>query len=240
MITEYVVKDGGIFRRTIDEAAVNVTQQIINAMTTNASVSLRAVAVARYKGADCPMSISATQTHAFATVRLPHLILRAPFTVIENSDAKFVTPNFSSSTDPVLTLSWTPPSGYNLCLIMRIARTASAVYTFENMWLVCHNQNDNALYRLPISNLYEDGRVCTGSRDVNANIGLTAVVDTVLEQFANSEWRNDLWYTPEHTPALFKWQVLNNAEGFKQMPPGSIPDFSTKIAPPVAQYFLLP
>jgi hypothetical protein len=81
-------------------------------------------------------------------------------------------------------------------------------------WLFACDQ-DHRGFRLPLPNLHDDCRICTGNFEDRYDTGGEAVLAS-LEQFRKSKWNADLMRTVERSQKFFRFQPTN--ETFHTLP----------------------
>jgi hypothetical protein len=84
----------------------------------------------------------------------------------------------------------------------------------DGNWLFAFSQSNRG-YRLPLPNLHDDCRICTGSFPDHYPTGAEAVLAS-LEQFRKSKWNADLMRTAEESQKFFRFQATN--ETFATLP----------------------
>jgi len=148
---------------------------------------------------------------SFWTVRVTKMAINAPFESVGDA----MCPKFADKDAPCLSVDWTPPLNMKLTLVMNI----TGCYHISNQWLVARDPSLR-MWKLPISNLYEDCRLCPGSASTSADTAMGSL-KMGLTQFIKSQWNSDL-YDPSNeslmsgTRNLFRFKPLN--DGFEQLP----------------------
>lgn len=157
------------------------------------------------------------------TVRMGVLPMRAAFTMADG----VMVPDFKGgNADPEFVLNWTPPDSMRLYLLMNFGLPLKVDVQF----LVAVDK-DGRFYRLPLSNLYEDARLCHGAYE---NVGSTLIdaVSKAWVQFHKSRWQSDLANRGNESVAyskkLFRFKPLE-PEGFEQIKVDGWEALSTRV-----------
>ncbi len=136
-------------------------------------------------------------------------------------------PDFKGgNADPEFVLNWTPPDSMRLYLLMNFGLPLKVDVQF----LVAVDK-DGRFYRLPLSNLYEDARLCHGAYE---NVGSTLIdaVSKAWVQFHKSRWQSDLANRGNESVAyskkLFRFKPLE-PEGFEQIKVDGWEALSTRV-----------
>lgn len=205
--------EGRILKRTINEELLDVQDSLLDAI--GGSVSRVAYHVFPLPELGMVNMRINEGSVCYYTVRLKSIPMKSPFRLVEN----VLVPNFSSNVDPVLPLIWTPPEGMGLAMLIIIQSAKVDVNKYESstefQYLVAFDAK-TALYRMPLANVYDDGRLCLGRFDAVANSHVE-VIDKVLAQFKASQWNSDLWRKPELSQKMFRFKPSN--ENFEVLPP---------------------
>ena len=151
------------------------------------------------------------------TVELPFLPMTTHFKVAEDST---MTPSFSKVENPLATVMWETPKDMRLLWLINITRSGDA-FMVGNQFLLAQSPS-GSLHKLPISNLYDDCRICTGNFNSVADSNLQCLRQSFL-QLLKSQWQGDLYeHQPdsykERTDRMFRFKP-SEKEGFEQQPP---------------------
>jgi hypothetical protein len=84
----------------------------------------------------------------------------------------------------------------------------------EGNWLFACDV-DKRGYRLPLPNLHDDCRICTGAFDGDQETAFDCVKAS-LEQFNKSKWNADLMRTSEQSKQFFRFKPTR--DGFETLP----------------------
>lgn len=216
--------DGTVCRRTTSTSEIVISDAAMSTLTT-ASISATPN-LATAVGSRIHMVRQSNQL--YFTAVLDRFFMRAPFKMFGDR----LVPNFTG-TDPVIEMVWVPPEGCTLKMLIQPEVGLPRLYC---SWFLAFDERGNA-WRLPLPNVYDDCRVCTGQPATAYGTHLGMVADT-LEKFRESRWNADLWSEPEKTQALFQWIPHN--DGFEQVFPKSDDwtNYSYKISIPVLRFVL--
>jgi hypothetical protein len=101
-------------------------------------------------------------------------------------------------------LLWTVPNNMRLTLCLYMDGQNRVINTF----FVAHD-NEGRQYMLPLSNLYDDCRLCTGQYDIAKGSSSFDAIYSSVQQFYSSSWQGDLFKADrEHkTLAMFGYKV---------------------------------
>ena len=204
---EIILRDNGtLTERTIRERDLDVGPAVLAALTAGATRNLRHV-LALPDALAVHASVGLTDT--LWTVRLDRLPLLTHFRLI----ADMLVPSFATPTDLELPLVWHAPETVRLAFVVRTTGADEGV-TIDGNWLFACDENQRG-YRLPLPNLFEDCKVCTGQFQDTYDSG-AACVTASLEQFRKSQWNADLMRTVERSQQFFRFQPTN--ETFTTLP----------------------
>lgn len=169
------------------------------------------------------------------TVELPFLPITCPFKVDGDS---LMTPAFGKTENPMVSVSWKPLEHMRLYWVVMITRSGveKVPWTTGYQYVVAYH-TDGTFHKLPVSNLYDDCRLCTGTYDGSAATHLE-VLQKSWVQLVKAEWQGDLWHDKgaayqERTDRLFRFKPAER--GFEQLKPSvqkekKWTDYTDKIA----------
>lgn len=230
--TIVVHDDGKIERHVTNITEVMVPQSALEAMTGGISVSLYTA-----MDLDCPelgvVSVNATfsRQSTLWSIPLRKLQLRAPFKVFAATQkTNLLTPNFTSTTDPVLELMWIPPEDMNLRFIVKAIPTGTG-WRHQKCWMIAYDARRGA-YCLPLANCYDDAAICTGEFSSDAT-SAAGTLKKCIEQLWKSRWNGDLFIgdRPVYSEMLFRFKP----DTFEMAPPkGNWTASCFKISTPIS------
>jgi hypothetical protein len=196
--TEYILKsDGGIYRRDISESELDLSERLVQSLTTNQLVRSPLMFQIQPYG---PIGMVNSGQNNYFTVPMTVLRINSPWHPINDG---ILVPNFSSSSDPIATIPWQVPAGMNLKMLV-----GSCLYErwrwLVGMWLFAFDSKGN-IWRLPLSNLHDDCAVCTGIKEDRQGWPTDLdLVKGVMEIFDSSRYNADLWKNSELTHRMFR------------------------------------
>jgi hypothetical protein len=122
-------------------------------------------------------------------------------------------PAFTSNTDLEMPLVWRAPKEVRLAFVVR-TQSAEGSVCIDGNWLFALDAANRG-YRLPLPNLHDDCRICTGSFENHYATGGQCVAAS-LEQFRKSQWNADLMRSVEQAQKFFRFQPTNQT--FETLP----------------------
>ena len=154
------------------------------------------------------LSVSMGQT-AVASTRLTKLRLDTTWIIRNN----VLMPVFDPAVPDGLqrAMIWHVPAGMKLRFAVQMKLVGGASYhaMLALLWAV---NNEPGCWRLPLSNTYEDGRICMGremERGIFANT-IPELFSKALSIFGSSEWNSDLMPDMGRAQGLFRFNPANN------------------------------
>ncbi len=228
--TEFIIgQNGSVVRRRISEDEIQVSDEAILSMSAGFARGIKnAIEIPEWG----LVHLNADQKSVFANLLLKKIPLRAPFRTVGDK----IVPNFDSTSDPVMSLQWTPPPGCQLLLLMEI-QNHSGTQVVSTVWLMACDTYKRT-YRLPLPNVHDDCHMCLGDWQNHFATVYDAIMG-VLEQFDKSSWNADLWKAREKTQKFFQFKPTN--QGFEVLQP-EFPHWSEgceKVAINPQKYILL-
>jgi hypothetical protein len=205
--TEIILRENGtLVERTIRERDLNAGPAVLDALTEDVSRCVRQVLFLPDWGS-VHASVGINNTHW--TVAIDRLPLHARFRLING----VLVPAFASNSDLELPLVWQAPKEMRLAFVVGTEPEGGCVRVTSNWLFACDAQQ--RAYRLPLPNLHDDCRICTGNFDDRHASGAECVAAS-LEQFRKSKWNSDLMRTVERSQQCFRFQPTN--ESFTTLP----------------------
>lgn len=205
--TEFVINSNGAFERVdITRTPLAVTEETFAPLGARLA---RQVANVHHIEGFGNVSLSVTAHLVYATIGLRSIHLRAPFRMVDG----VLVPNLSStSTDQTMQLMWMVPQDMRVAMMIELSTATD--YRIKDIWIFAIDAGQR-LYRLPLSNLYTDCRLCSGEFP-RSHVTLVKAVTAALVQFSASEWNSDLLESPETTQQFFRFKPTN--AGFETLP----------------------
>lgn len=228
--TEIIITGGRLYREKVNREEIECTDEIIKSLSKS---EFRKTNLVMEMPGPVPVGLTITGQGDYWTVPIRKLPLKAPFKTI---DGVFF-PQFSATHEPVLPLEWEVPEDMRLALVI-LTEAGDRVVSIKNQWLLALD-SEKRCYRLPMGNIYEDGRLCIGDMKPH-HASAQKCIEAELEQFARSQWNGDLDSSAEQTKALFRFKPVNAKDGkFEQQPPlARWQDLSKKISPSILNFIL--
>jgi hypothetical protein len=205
--TEIILNaDGSFLERQVSERPLNVGQCVLDTLTESVSRAVRNVFSLPDWG---QIHASVGRHDTLWSVPLNRIPLHARFKLIN----QVMVPMFASSNDLELPLVWKVPA--NLKVVFCVLTKPEEDYvSVDGNWLFACDQNQRG-YRLPLPNLHDDCRICTGAFDGEQETAFGCVKKS-LDQFAVSKWNSDLMRTIEQSQKFFRF--LPTKESFETLP----------------------
>jgi len=157
-------------------------------------------------GMQVGINLVAQNNHTIAYSRLPYIRFFCEFVnVVNTEDARlsFSYPRIpqrgdSNSGRPMRDVRWLVPAPFAL-----VAASSTAD---ENLRIALVNTTTSRIWRLPLPNLYDDGRVCLGERPHSTNV-IERHANNVNAFYSNA-WNQDLFSGKEVSfKHLFQWSL---------------------------------
>jgi hypothetical protein len=205
--TEIILrKSGAITERTIRERDLDAGQSVLDAFTDGVTRTIRNALVLPDWGT---AHASAGLNDTIWSIPIDRIPLHARFRLING----VLVPAFASATDLEMPLVWKAPAELRLVFVVQTELDEARV-VLDGNWLFACDQNNRA-YRLPLPNLHDDCRICTGEFETYYGSGGECVAAS-LEQFRKSKWNADLMRTVERSQKFFRFRPTNDT--FETLP----------------------
>jgi len=205
--TEIILNhDGSFVERLVSERPLNVGQNVLDTLTENVCRQVRNVFHIPEWGA---VHASVGLHDVLWCIALDKIPLHARFKLIN----QVMVPMFASGTDIEMPLVWRVPVNVKVVFCV-LTKEEDGFVSVEGNWLFACDQ-DKRGYRLPLPNLHDDCRICTGQFEGDQETAL-ACVQKSLDQFAVSKWNSDLMRTIEQSQKFFRF--LPTKETFEPLP----------------------
>lgn len=205
--TEIILNpDGSFLERQIHERSLNVGQGVLETLTENVCRSVHHVFSLLNWG---KVNASVGLHDTLWCVTLDRIPLHARFKLVN----QVMVPMFASGTDLEMPLVWKVPANVKVIFAVQ-TKTEDDFVSVQGNWLFACDQ-DKRGYRLPLPNLHDDCRICTGGFDGDQETALECVKKS-LDQFAVSKWNSDLMRTIEQSQKFFRFQPTK--ETFETLP----------------------
>jgi hypothetical protein len=232
---EYVLTaEGAIKRRQISEEEIDVSAEIVQWLARDTHYRIPRV----WNFENIGMAGVAIQAeYMYWTIELTRLIMRAAWHPGNN----MLVPNFGSKSDPVLTVTWTPPADCRLkfiTLLQPMPRDPNT-WLWGGSWLLAQDKQ-GILWRLPMANVHDDGSCCTGMHPSPTDTSCIGLLMKIIQNFDNANYNADLWKNSENTQRFFRVKQVDDK--FTSLAPesGSSPwsIFCLKVASALQPFIL--
>lgn len=205
--TEIIIQSNGtLTERIIHERDLDAEQSVLDSLTENVSRNVRNAFNMPGRGL---VHASVGLNDTVWSVRIDHIPLNARFKLING----VMVPMFASATDIEMPLVWLAPPEVKLVFAVSTRIEDDFTYVDGNWLFAC--DGEKRAYRLPLPNLHDDCRICTGDYEGNQRTALECV-QASLEQFNQSKWNADLMRTIEQSQKFFRFKPTN--ETFETLP----------------------
>jgi len=229
----YVIHPTGTVEKwTIQRNAINVTDSI-------SAQFQKSIPIALFNHFSCrgrPFNVhfeTGSANNLFCVATLSSLPLRVTLipSPIAAADSKIMVPKLDESSLKTIDMVWSPPENCTLVYAVQ-AMQRPGYYQSSNNYLYAYSAT--GIYTLPIGNLYDDCKVCTGDYDSRGGT-LQETVQKSMDQFVNSKWNTHLVKDLDNCYRTFRWEA--KADSFSQMKPdGNWKSLATKVSVPYAKY----
>jgi len=205
--TEIILNhDGSFVERLVSERPLNVGQNVLDTLTENVCRQVRNVFHIPNWGA---VHASVGLHDVLWCIALDKIPLHARFKLIN----QVMVPMFASGTDIEMPLVWRVPVNVKVVFCV-LTKAEDGFVSVEGNWLFACDSEKRG-YRLPLPNLHDDCRICTGQFEGDQETAL-ACVQKSLDQFAVSKWNSDLMRTIEQSQKFFRF--LPTKDTFEPLP----------------------
>ena len=205
--TEIILQtDGSFVERLVSERTLNVGQSVLDTFTENITRQVHNVFnIPDWGFVHANVGLNDT----LWSVPIDRIPLHARFKLIN----QVMVPMFASGTDIEMPLVWKVPADVKVIFAV-LTKQEDGIVSVEGNWLFACDA-DKRGYRLPLPNLHDDCRICTGVFDGDQETAFECVKAS-LEQFNQSKWNSDLMRTIEQSQRFFRFQPTK--ETFETLP----------------------
>lgn len=205
--TEIILNpDGSFVERQVSERPLNVGQSVLDTLTENVCRPVHNVFSLPNWGT---VHASVGLHDVLWCVALDKIPLHARFKLIN----QVMVPMFASGTDLEMPLVWKVPMNVKVVFCV-LTKAEDGFVSVEGNWLFACDSEKRG-YRLPLPNLHDDCRICTGQFEGDQETAFECVKAS-LEQFAVSKWNSDLMRTIEQSQKFFRF--LPTKDAFEPLP----------------------
>ncbi len=221
-----IEQDGSIKKVTTSEMEINIEKSILNRFAADTPLKtncLMSAAILPDSAGLGNIGMCIKRGSVSFTVRVGTLPMRTPF-IMKNGN---MVPEFKADGDTEFVMNWVVPDGMRLYFIANFIQMKADV-----QFLVAVDKAGRN-YRLPLSNLYEDARICHGEYTAGGTTPIDLLSKAWL-QFHKSRWNSHLTEKAKDIEAnsqkLFRFKPLEK-DGFEQLKPDEPwESLSTKVA----------
>lgn len=215
---EFILDEAGkVFQREVKEQEIVVTEQSLGFLSENTNFKIPCLAFNDKQ----PVSLVIKKDWAVAYLPVRELAIRAPYSI--DADGS-IYPAFSFKNEPVFDLKWKTPDDMWIWFCLEYPGYRAS----ETAWLLAFDKECRC-YRLPLGNLFEDGKICLGEPMAKSR-SMVESFNEIYQHFQNSQWNGDIDTQKEQTRQLFRFKAAN--DGFVQQPPlAHWTTLSKKISP---------
>lgn len=206
--TEIVITQTGMFQAVTSYRPLDINSTIINQFTSTATRKTAAMFPGKIlkDGPVRPIGFAAGPNHTAWTLEVDNLPLTTSFVTME--DGKTIYPVFTEPKLPTVNASWRVPRSMRLILLVTLGPSHELV----SQHLVALD-NSSRMFTLPLSNTYDDGKLCSGKYGEGFKSSFEAM-SAAWNQFQRSRWQGDLYNATrlgDNTRAMFSFRMDGNS-----------------------------
>lgn len=208
----FLDRDGAIYRVGPAQRLGYGTEDLLAQFAQSRAIRLRSAAVIDGHEAGFVVKTNYIVIHTL----LRRLVLRADFRML---DGEVISPSFATNANSInIAPQWKPPSGMRLHFATKVVDTLDG-YMAESSTLFAQSTNTGrtGTYMLPISNMYEDGRICLGREPTPKRETALEVFADQLNRLYTSPWNSDLAPNLVNTAQVFRFSLAT----IDQLPPAN-------------------
>lgn len=207
----YVITPTGNQRWDITKRDLIVEQSITDSLSVG--VCRKNPRIAKIGGDYGNAGVAITGSLEMWSVRVANMKITTHFSLKDGIH----TPAFANPEQPIMTMEWKPPMTLILAITVILDKTKWAYYGGDHYLVAIDNRG--GMWRLPVSNLYEDCKLCHGQQTKLKETSLEVVLHC-CDLFPKSQWNADLYAESdrkrfEATGRMFRWKPLE--KGFQQL-----------------------
>lgn len=213
---EFLITDQGLEKRTITSVPIDINQAIIEQISATAAKVVPRIFPMKFLEPEADSFVGAvfgSNGASYWTMPIEKLPLK---TFFQAKDGE-LWPVFDDSTSPMLSLEWRPPANCYLRLVVSLTNKNACM----EQHLIAFD-TDGRPYKMPLSNLYDDCRLCHGKYTDNPITHAQALA-AALKQFREGNWNADLYggsaEKRKKTKAMFTFKA--EKDGFNQGEPNA-------------------
>jgi hypothetical protein len=219
--TELILTKEGIVKRTITDAPVGNVNEILAQAASSVPTDIPSIFASQH---GTRVHMRSTRSRITLFCMLKHLVLNTVWRPY-GADSKKVFPFGARQQegDFGATYTWNPygherypkkagevpatkEGDMFLYYIFTTVKDGATWKAGEN-YLIATRKGDKKFYRLPLHNLYEDGRICMGNGYVLEGATLQQRFDNSLKYFEAAPWNTDISAPAEKIQQLFSFSL---------------------------------
>jgi hypothetical protein len=234
--------DGRVFRREIVQREVVMDEAaVFAAMKEGQKTKIRdALLVGKMPTGLCIVCDKTTTIQTYATIPLKFVRFNTGFRMVGD----VVVPVFEkpTSSTPRFNVDWDLDKAcagkVRLWFLVKTKSDAGNPNHYIYECYLAATSTSNKTYRIPLSNVYDDCKVCMGDYNTE-HPTLQQALDAALEQFLTSPWNADLRKSSEKSDAFFRFKPEN--AGFETLPVvGQWNNLCERVELPALEFLVLP
>lgn len=207
----YVITEVGVERWDLKKRPINIEPTVVEAMAEN--ITRRNPAIACLGGDYGNAGVVMLGAYETWSVRVLTLSLSTPFDLVDGIHV----PAFCDKTKPIMPMKWKVPSG--IIMVLGIIVLSDPFFYAGDHYLIVFDPSKR-MWRMPLSNLYEDCKLCHGQPIRKFNTSLECVKNA-CDMFSRSNWNQDLFQDDNMkrinaSKDMFRFKP--SSTGFDQLP----------------------
>lgn len=190
------------------EGAVRITSQPLNMEHINAALDRAVQSAYRRVPGVClidrqPVAVAVSNENTLIGTQLLQLKINSHFLLVDGS----LEPRWAGGPGALaMTCTWVPPSDCQLFFAIK-AKPYERKWKLHEGYFFTKSLIAGGFFKLPLPNLFEDGRICLGNSlgSVSLNDTLEGLLKGVLNHFTESPWGTDMTPDMGLTKRLFRF-----------------------------------
>lgn len=153
-----------------------------------------------FKCGDFIVNVTQKRQYWVASIQLKKLPMRTTFDIIDDN----LVPVFHPELGVARVLTWNVPDNMKLYFAAKIFNQPQ--YAVELSVLFATHSSQGGFFQPPLSNLYDDGRICLGNEIGRVRKPVfQEIMDEAIKTLHNSNWNSDLIDSGRRGPEMFKF-----------------------------------
>jgi hypothetical protein len=234
--------DGRLFRRIVEQRAIIINEDaVFAAMKEGQKTRIRdALFIGKEPVGLCVITDKTAWVNVHATIPLRFVRFNTNFRM----EGEIMVPVFEKPTNdkPRFNVDWDIDVACSgkvrlWLLVLTRHRPGDPRHHVANCYLAATSES-NLTYRIPLSNVYDDCRICMGDYDAGGD-SLPQALECALNQFLISPWNSDLRKSSAKSDAFFRFKPKN--EGVETLPvEGQWNNLCERVSVPALESLCLP